>query len=62
MRTSETVTDLGLYITKCCGQELIFDAGDTFQRCPKCHALSDWELEDEVIPLEPLERENGVAA
>lgn len=62
MKTSETVTELGLYISECCGEELTFDVGDTFQRCPKCQALCVWELEDEVVPLEQLERENGVAA
>jgi hypothetical protein len=62
MRTSETVTVSGLYLSECCGKELTFCVGDTFQRCPKCQALCAWELEDEVILLEQPERENGIAA
>jgi hypothetical protein len=62
MRTSETVTVSGFYISECCGEELTFDVGDTFQRCPKCEALCVWELEDEVVPLQQPARENGIAA
>jgi hypothetical protein len=62
MKTSETVTDLGLYITDCCSMELIFDSGDSFVRCPQCGHVCDWELEEELVPSEDLERLNGVAA
>jgi hypothetical protein len=62
MRTSETVTELGLYNSECCSEELIFDVGDAFRRCPKCHALCVWELEDEVVSPDEVKRESGVAA
>ena len=45
MRTGETVTDLGLYATECCSEELIFDMGDQFAKCPRCHKLGIWEEE-----------------
>jgi hypothetical protein len=55
MKTSETVEELALYSNDCCGEELIFDEGDTFCRCPKCKQLCEWE------PVEALVRwnENG---
>jgi hypothetical protein len=62
MRTSETVAELGRYISECCGEEMIFDVGDVFQRCLKCQALCVWELEDEVVSYEEREPENGLAA
>jgi hypothetical protein len=52
MKTSETVVDLGLYSNECCNAELIFDVGDTFVRCPRCHQLCVWELVEELAPLE----------
>ena len=42
MRTGETVTDLGLYATECCSEELIFDMGDQFAKCPRCQKLCIW--------------------
>jgi hypothetical protein len=62
MRTSETVTELGLYSSECCSEALIFDVGNVFRRCPKCQALCLWELEDKVVSPEELERESGIAA
>jgi hypothetical protein len=53
MKTSETVLGLALYVNDCCGEELIFDSGDTFCRCPKCKHLCMWE------PVEPLVRWNA---
>ena len=48
MRTSEDVHELGLYTNDCCSEELIFDEGDTFWRCPRCHHLCCWELESKI--------------
>jgi len=62
MRTKATVSELGLYSSECCSEELIYDAGDVFLQCPKCRGLCGWELENPVISIEELERENGVAA
>ena len=51
MKTSEDVLESGLYMNDCCGQQLIFDLGDTFCRCPKCQRLSDWELESKIVEV-----------
>jgi hypothetical protein len=48
MKTSEDVFELGLYSNDCCNQELIFDKGDTFWRCPRCHGLCGWELDSKI--------------
>jgi hypothetical protein len=48
MRTSEDVHELALYSNDCCNEELIFDDGDTFWRCPRCHHLCTWELESKI--------------
>jgi hypothetical protein len=47
-RTTEDVHELGLYSNDCCNQELIFDEGDTFWRCPRCQQLCYWELECKI--------------
>ena len=43
-RTSEDVTKSGLYTPDCCNVEMFFEKGKTFQRCPKCERLTDWQL------------------
>jgi len=48
MKTSDDVCELGLYSNDCCGEELIFDTGDTFWRCPRCQHLCLWELESTI--------------
>jgi len=55
-KTSEDVHELGLYSNGCCDQELIFDAGDTFSRCPRCHRLCDWELKSKITNEAELDR------
>lgn len=62
MRTGQTVDELGLYSTECCSAELIFDVGDTWVRCPRCHQVCEWELEDELVRPEDLERFDDIAA
>src|SRR6266436_1623553 len=47
MKTGETVTDLGLYTSECCSEELIFDTDDCFLRCQSCSRPCLWELEEE---------------
>jgi hypothetical protein len=46
--TCEDVRELGLYATDCCGEELIFDKGDTFWRCPACRHLCTWDLQARI--------------
>ena len=62
MKTGDTVTELGLYLSACCDMELIFDAGDQFVRCPRCNGLCVWEFEEELVTQEEMERMNGIAA
>ena len=57
MRTSDDAFELGLYICDCCDQELIFDIGDTFCRCPRCMSLCNWELQASITRLDNLEDE-----
>jgi hypothetical protein len=60
MRTGEDVRELGLYISDCCNQEVIFDFNDSFTRCPKCQGLCWWDLDEKLVSwddLETLERE-----
>jgi hypothetical protein len=57
VKTSYDVQELGLYASDCCGEELIFDAGDTFTRCPKCEGLCTWEFEHTLVrPSETRDR------
>jgi hypothetical protein len=62
MRTGETVTDLGLYATECCSEEVIFDTGDQFGQCPKCQKLAIWEMEEEIASIDEFEHMNAAAA
>ena len=55
MRTGETVTDLGLYVSECCGAELVFDTGDQMSKCPMCNHLCGWEMEEEVVALDEFD-------
>jgi len=62
MKTGKTVDEPGLYSTECCSQEVTFDVGDMFSRCPQCMHLCEWEFEDELVTTEDVERLNGSAA
>ena len=44
MKTSEDVLGSGLYASRCCGRERIFDKHEVFQRCPHCNGLCEWEM------------------
>jgi hypothetical protein len=43
-KTSEAVSKAGVYTPECCNVERFFEKGATFQRCPRCQRLTDWEL------------------
>jgi hypothetical protein len=62
MKTADTVTDLGLYASECCSEELIFDTGDRLLNCPRCSRPCAWELEEELVTLDEYDRLNGLAA
>ncbi len=55
MSTSHDVRELGLYVSDCCGEELIFFENDTFSRCPRCERLCTWELAEKLFLPEELE-------
>ncbi|OLD57767.1 MAG: hypothetical protein AUI54_01570 [Acidobacteria bacterium 13_1_40CM_2_56_5] len=55
MRTFDDVFELGLYSNECCNQELIFDEGDMFGRCPRCQDLCHWVLEAKITRDADLE-------
>ena len=62
MKTGDTVTDLGLYTTECCSEEVIFDTGNVFGRCPRCMHLCTWEMEEEIMAMDEFDHLNGAAA
>ena len=51
MRTGEDVRELGLYVSDCCLEELLFDKDDSFSRCPRCSSLCGWELIETLVIL-----------
>ena len=55
MKTGETITDLGVYVSECCGAEIIFDMGDQFAKCPMCNVPCVWEMEEEVAALDEFD-------
>jgi hypothetical protein len=54
MKTGNDVRELGLYSSECCLQEILFDAGDSFSRCPRCSNLCDWEVVDVASSLQEM--------
>lgn len=62
MKAGQTINELGLYSTECCGSEHMFDTGDILDRCPECHAPCRWQIEDELVTTAELERFEGIAA
>jgi len=43
-RTSQDVSRTGTYTPECCNVEMVFEKGQTFQRCPRCFRLVEWQL------------------
>lgn len=54
MRTGEDVKELGLYSSECCLQDILFDTGDSFSRCPRCSKLTAWERVDDTLTSDEL--------
>jgi len=46
MKTGQDVTQPGLYVSECCGEEVLLEKDASFPRCRRCKALSEWELVD----------------
>ena len=50
MKTGRDANESGLYITECCLKERRFLEGQMFSRCPRCSALTVWELVKQQEP------------
>jgi len=46
MKTGQDVMEPGLYVSECCGEEVLLDKDASFPRCLRCKGLSEWELVD----------------
>ena len=44
LKTSHDVALTGKYSPDCCNVEVLFEKGQTFQRCPRCERLTIWQL------------------
>jgi hypothetical protein len=57
MKTGEDVLQQGWYASRCCGYEQTFDKQATFQRCPACDCLCEWELGETELVQKKTKRE-----
>jgi len=46
MKTGQDVMESGLYVSDCCGEEVMLAVDASFPRCRRCNGLSKWELVD----------------
>jgi len=46
MKTGQDVKESGLYVSECCGEEVMLVEDASFPRCRRCNGLSEWELVD----------------
>jgi len=60
-RTGNSAKEFGLYISECCGVEVLFGKGETFCRCLKCTAPCEWEMAEVVISGTEPEEEERIA-
>jgi anaerobic ribonucleoside-triphosphate reductase len=44
MKTGTDAKETGMYSSECCDYEVEFSEQQTFTRCPKCNALTSWEM------------------
>ena len=47
MKTGTEANHKGIYSSECCDFEVKFERGQTLTRCPKCSALTIWEIAEE---------------
>jgi hypothetical protein len=50
MKTTQYVSEPGLYSSACCEGDLIYYRDDHLARCPNCGQLCDWHFVESVIP------------
>jgi len=58
MKTGQDVRKLGLYVSDCCLEEMLFEENNSFRRCPHCSRLCEWELVEAVVPVEEMVKLN----
>jgi hypothetical protein len=46
MKTGRDANRSGLYVSECCLKEFDCSEGQMLPRCPRCNALTVWELEE----------------
>lgn len=46
MKTGRDAIRSGSYVSECCDQGAHFLTGQMFPRCPRCNALTVWEMEE----------------
>lgn len=44
MKTGQDVQEPGLYVSDCCGEEVLLAKDASFPRCRRCSGLSVYEL------------------
>ena len=62
MKTGDIAYQLGLYESRCCTAELIFDTGDRFVECPSCLQACRWNLEELLVTTDQLDAMMAAAA
>ena len=62
MKTTERVPKLGLYISECCGDEVVLDIDDHSSRCPKCDESCHWAFVERVFSWLEMEDPEPYAA
>jgi hypothetical protein len=62
VKTAERVTQLAIYASDCCVDEVLFDVNDRYSRCPKCSRLCSWEFVEKVISWHEMDDLESVAA
>jgi hypothetical protein len=51
MKTGQDVKQTGLYVSECCGEEVMLVEDASFPRCVRCSGLSEWELVDLPVDI-----------
>jgi len=51
MKTGSDAITSGHYVSECCLYETAFAERQTFTRCPKCNALTVWEISKEDLGM-----------
>lgn len=61
MKSGKKALQLGLYVSACCKEEGLFDAGDSFTGCFKCARETNWTLLEPVVSWQDLEQMDEIS-